>query len=192
MDGKTVTRSGRVKDVVGRLAEIAVKGVSEGTKICSVNTIGKDTPTTAEGQRHDIVRRAFLAQVSLDDIPFFRAIWTSCDAVDWSKTPALRPITSTRAPSLRRPMNASQERAVRTILSTKPSDRVCLVQGPPGTGKTTVIAESVQRIRSGDPSRSIYLIAQSNVAVKNIAEKLADVGFFDFRLLVSHEFHFDW
>ncbi|KAI0784597.1 AAA domain-containing protein, partial [Abortiporus biennis] len=32
----------------------------------------------------------------------------------------------------------------------------------------------------------------SNVAVKNIAEKLADCDFFKFKLLVSFDFHFDW
>ena len=35
-------------------------------------------------------------------------------------------------------------------------------------------------------------MAQSNIAVKNIAEKLADVGFWDFRLLVSNDFHIGW
>lgn len=35
-------------------------------------------------------------------------------------------------------------------------------------------------------------MAQSNVAVKNIAEKLMDIGFEDWRLLVSADFHFDW
>lgn len=192
VDGKTVTRSGRVRGVDGRLAEIAIQGVSEGTKIHSANTIGKDTPTTAEGQRHDIVRRAFLAQLFLDDIPFFQAIWVSHDAVDWAKTPTLRPLNGAGAQTSKHPLNTSQELAVRAILSSEPADRICVVQGPPGTGKTTVIAESVQKIRVGDPHRSVYLIAQSNVAVKNIAEKLADVGFLAFRLLVSHEFHFDW
>jgi hypothetical protein len=38
----------------------------------------------------------------------------------------------------------------------------------------------------------MWLIAQSNVAVKNIAEKLAEVGFLNFKLLVSKDFHFDW
>ncbi|XP_006459086.1 hypothetical protein AGABI2DRAFT_53060, partial [Agaricus bisporus var. bisporus H97] len=37
-----------------------------------------------------------------------------------------------------------------------------------------------------------WLVAQSNVAVKNIAEKLADLEFLDFKLLVSKDFHFDW
>lgn len=43
-----------------------------------------------------------------------------------------------------------------------------------------------------DAFRTLWLVAQSNVAVKNIAEKLADVDFLNFRLLVSKDFHFDW
>ncbi|KAF9647979.1 hypothetical protein BDM02DRAFT_3097219, partial [Thelephora ganbajun] len=38
----------------------------------------------------------------------------------------------------------------------------------------------------------VWVIAQSNVAVKNVAEKLAESGFLDFKLLVSKDFHFDW
>ncbi|KAI0694619.1 AAA domain-containing protein [Cytidiella melzeri] len=38
----------------------------------------------------------------------------------------------------------------------------------------------------------VWLVAQSNVAVKNMAEKLVEVGFHAFKLLVSHDFHFDW
>ncbi|KZT73690.1 hypothetical protein DAEQUDRAFT_637085, partial [Daedalea quercina L-15889] len=66
--------------------------------------------------------------------------------------------------------------------------------GPPGTGKTTVIAASVLELMSipKEEGRGIWLVAQSNVAVKNIAEKLADVDFLDFKILVSYDFHFDW
>ncbi|KIK19672.1 hypothetical protein PISMIDRAFT_658785, partial [Pisolithus microcarpus 441] len=41
-------------------------------------------------------------------------------------------------------------------------------------------------------SRTVWIVAQSNVAVKNIAEKFARIDFYDFALLVSKEFHFDW
>lgn len=41
-------------------------------------------------------------------------------------------------------------------------------------------------------SNGIWLMAQSNIAVKNIAEKLAAVGFMDWRLLVSGDFHTGW
>ncbi|KAG2367901.1 AAA domain-containing protein [Suillus spraguei] len=40
--------------------------------------------------------------------------------------------------------------------------------------------------------RTVWLVAQSNVAVKNIAEKLDKVGFREFKLLVSKDFHYDW
>ncbi|KAJ7274285.1 AAA domain-containing protein, partial [Mycena haematopus] len=42
-----------------------------------------------------------------------------------------------------------------------------------------------------DIERTVWVVAQSNVAVKNIAEKLADVNC-DFTLLVSKDFHYDW
>jgi regulator of nonsense transcripts 1 len=72
------------------------------------------------------------------------------------------------------------------------TDRISLIHGPPGTGKTTVIAASVVSMMAATRGRTMWLIAQSNVAVKNIAEKLADVGFLNFKLLVSRQFHFEW
>jgi regulator of nonsense transcripts 1 len=41
-------------------------------------------------------------------------------------------------------------------------------------------------------SNTVWVVAQSNVAVKNVAEKLAESGFLSFKLLVSKDFHFDW
>jgi hypothetical protein len=55
-----------------------------------------------------------------------------------------------------------------------------------------VIAAIVQNKVAEDPSNTVWVIAHSNVAVKNIAEKLADSGFEDFKLLVSRDFHYDW
>lgn len=39
---------------------------------------------------------------------------------------------------------------------------------------------------------TIWVTAQSNIAVKNIAEKLYSCDFRDFRLLVSGEFIYEW
>lgn len=55
-----------------------------------------------------------------------------------------------------------------------------------------IAAAVTSLIGAGLPEEGIWLAAQSNVAVKNIAEKLADIGFLKFRLLVSKDFHFDW
>ncbi len=74
------------------------------------------------------------------------------------------------------------------MLSVNP---VTIVQGPPGTGKTSVIAAYVQTALDLGHS-GIWLIAQSNVAVKNIAEKLLKVGFTAWRLLVSNDFKDGW
>jgi len=45
---------------------------------------------------------------------------------------------------------------------------------------------------AGHGSNTVWVIAQSNVAVKNIAEKLVESDFTDFKLLVSTDFHFEW
>ncbi|KAF8843771.1 hypothetical protein BDN67DRAFT_896582 [Paxillus ammoniavirescens] len=77
------------------------------------------------------------------------------------------------------------------MLDQTDGSRITIIQGPPGTGKTTVIASYVQAAVTAGLS-GIWLIAQSNVAVKNIAEKLADFGLVNWRLLVSDEFYAFW
>ena len=77
------------------------------------------------------------------------------------------------------------------MLSSKDDHRITLIQGPPGTGKTSVIAAFIHyalHLRKG----GIWLVAQSNVAVKNIAEKLVSTGFENWKLLVSKDFHLEW
>jgi len=78
------------------------------------------------------------------------------------------------------------------MLSSDNSDRIVIIQGPPGTGKTSVIAAFVEMAVVGRGQRGVWLVAQSNVAVKNIAEKLVSVGFLNWKLLVSKDFHFGW
>lgn len=61
--------------------------------------------------------------------------------------------------------------------------------GPPGTGKTTVIASAAKVW--AQRQQPLYITAHSNVAVKNIAEKLLKENI-DFKLIVSKEFHKEW
>jgi len=61
--------------------------------------------------------------------------------------------------------------------------------GPPGTGKTTTIAAAAAIWVSY--KHPCWIIAQSNVGVKNIAEKLFKEQV-NFKLIVSQEFLFEW
>ncbi|KAF9478008.1 hypothetical protein BDN70DRAFT_809730, partial [Pholiota conissans] len=61
--------------------------------------------------------------------------------------------------------------------------------GPPGTGKTTTIA-AASRIWDL-AGKCVWIVAHSNVAVKNIAETLFKKEV-DFKLLVSKEFFQEW
>ena len=59
-------------------------------------------------------------------------------------------------------------------------------------GKTTVIAAIVDTIIEETKKETIWVIAQSNIAVKNIAEKLYSCSFREFRILVSGDFINEW
>ena len=61
--------------------------------------------------------------------------------------------------------------------------------GPPGTGKTSTISAAV-KIWDND-NVPVWIVAQSNVAVKNIAESLLKRSV-DFKLIVSKEFYVEW
>ena len=177
---------GKVTKVEGRAAEITLRGRLQGTKIHSIYTIGKEDLTSAEAQRGSIILRGLQQTNSIVQHPFVKSIWLPGEATTWPP----RPPTSATPITTIRPLNPSQRLAVTEILSDK--NPISLIQGPPGTGKTSVIAASVVSMMANPGSRTMWLIAQSNVAVKNIAEKLAEVDFLDFRLLVSKDFHFDW
>jgi superfamily II DNA or RNA helicase len=164
-----------------------MQGSLRGDKIQSIHTIGKEDLTTAEGQRATIVLKALQQSNTILQHPFVRSLWLPSETPSWPKRPRRAP------PSIQfpyRPLNPSQAVAVENILSD--ANRISVIHGPPGTGKTTVIAASVLSMMAVPNGHTMWLIAHSNVAVKNIAEKLADVGFLDFKLLVSRDFHFDW
>ncbi|KAG2139120.1 P-loop containing nucleoside triphosphate hydrolase protein [Suillus bovinus] len=189
LNGKTIT--GRVRRINGKQAHIKVQGVSNAPgKVLSVTTFGRADLTAAESVREDVVLRTLQGNITLTKHPFFRSIWAPSLNVSWP------PLCTSTASSVYYPnglLNYSQYCAVERIISQADSDRLLLIQGPPGTGKTTVIAASVNSmINTGPKERTVWLVAHSNVAVKNIAEKLDKVGFRNFKLLVSKDFHYDW
>lgn len=66
----------------------------------------------------------------------------------------------------------TQLKAVLEAISYKP---LYLIQGPPGTGKTTVIVECIRQIIEREPNSKILITSQSNLAVDNVLEKIAEV-----------------
>lgn len=62
--------------------------------------------------------------------------------------------------------------------------------GPPGTGKTTTIAAAVNYWSTQNVT--VWIVARSNVAVRNIARSLLSNDVSDFKLLVSKEFYLEW
>ena len=165
----------------------------EGKNVTSITSIGKGVPTPAELECGEAILSMLQGTIPLLDDHWMKAIWLPFELVNWPKeftpppnSPTIEVITRSNAP-----LNPSQHSAITKMLSSSLDTNIMLIQGPPGTGKTTVIATyAISAIQAG--KRGIWLMAQSNVAVKNIAEKLAKLDFFDFKLLVSPTFHFEW
>jgi hypothetical protein len=187
--GKSKTYIGRVKNVQGRVAKIGLNSRFEGATIRSIHTIGKGSSIYSEKLLESIILECLQRTINIVDLPFVGPIWfpveTSCPRRQRLKTQvSSRPFLES--------LNRSQKEAVEAIVSDEPTDNLVLVHGPPGTGKTTVITRATLWKVALAGSNTMWLIAHSNLAVKNIAEKLATSNFLDFKLLVSHEFHFDW
>jgi primosomal protein N' len=184
---------GGAAQVRGKSAHIDVEHNLEGKSITAITTFGKEAPTQAEADRWLSILSMLQGVLPLLDNHWMRAIWLPSQPVNWPESFTLPP----DSPAIEiqehsdAPLNESQHTAITRMLSSSLDTRLTLVRGPPGTGKTTVIATYVlSAIQAGQ--RGIWLMAQSNVAVKNIAEKLAKLGFLNFKLLVSKEFHFEW
>ena len=182
----------------GKSAEMAIGGVGgshlEGKPVESVTIRGRADHTAAEKKKGQVLLQMLQGDSSVwEDNPWMQMIYSPSDEFSWpshfaSTTPHdIKPDLSTLA----YPLNPSQITSVKTMLSTADDHRLCLIQGPPGTGKTTVIASYVH-FATCERRKGIWLVAQSNVAVKNIAEKLFNVGFMDWKLIVSKDFQFEW
>jgi hypothetical protein len=76
-----------------------------------------------------------------------------------------------RGPSL--PHGLNPEQAAALDLADR-ADDLALVHGPPGTGKTTVLVEVVRRAAAR--GERVLATAPSNLAVDNLAERLAAAG----------------
>ncbi|KAI0342846.1 P-loop containing nucleoside triphosphate hydrolase protein [Trametopsis cervina] len=190
---KPVHNTGTVRGTDGKSASLNValnqRQLALG-EIRSVHTFGPEDPTSAEYARTDVVLKVLQGDSNFFSLPIVRTIFLGGQKTAGTPLHSLSPDVYFSLS-----LNDSQTRAVLDIISPKQRKAVVVIQGAPGTGKTTVISASVQiltSLQSWIGEHGIYVVAQSNVAVKNMAEKLVNVGFHDFKVLVSHEFHFDW
>ncbi|KAG5651359.1 hypothetical protein H0H81_008928 [Sphagnurus paluster] len=199
------TSRGQVGSVLGKSAPLVTdRSLDAATRRTTIVTsIGRDDPTTAEAHRAATVLRILQGfDELLSDSPWIKNIWFPEDTdkplqwpLSWSDlspaTPSRSSTIPTNPPPVLLSLNSSQQVAVNTMYSPLDKHRITIIQGPPGTGKTSVIASYVQfAIQTGDSG--IWLVAQSNVAVKNIAEKLVKTGFHEWKLLISKDFVFEW
>ncbi|KAI0833475.1 P-loop containing nucleoside triphosphate hydrolase protein [Trametes gibbosa] len=189
LTGLDIVVDANVDEIKGRQTSLKANINLDGRVITSITTQGRDAPTRADKQREETMLRVLQGQDNLFNNPFLQYIFKASDQFTW---PEAFPTSDTTPPIIStRPLNESQEKAVVAMLSNNNDQRVTIIQGPPGSGKTSVIAAFVTSSVSAG-GRGIWLVAQSNIAVKNIAEKLVDVGFENWRLLVSQGFHFGW
>lgn len=170
----------------GRTATILTdKPNPEGAVALRITTKGKEAQTNAQRLKERIILRYLEGSIDFKQNIAFNALWSPPEELVEEFNVPLPPEVTVK-------LNESQRNAVSAVICNPHpgTANVQLIVGPPGTGKTTTISACVQAFRAAQ--EPVWLLAQSNVAVKNIAEKLAKIGFFQFRLLVSQEFHFGW
>jgi hypothetical protein len=136
---KKMQVTGRALHVNGKKAEVQLRGAlpAQGT-IAGVYTLGKEAPTNAEAARTALVRAALTRQNTILRGALAREIWLPGAQLQ----PAAQGVPAAPIPitwGSDRPLNASQEQAVRSILDNKP---IALIHGGPGTGKTVRIPSS--------------------------------------------------
>jgi len=188
MQSHLVPIAGVVLKTEGKVAKIRLPKGSQFSSIASISTVGKDSLTWSERHKEKFLVLALEKKLKITTLKSFRAIWF----------PSVRATARPRAipeGAISKPLNNSQKQAVLAVLR-EPLARdvdVQIIVGPPGSGvwiavtlrltshnlhsfsgKTSVIGASVQAITAistSEKPRFVWLAAQSNVAVKNIARK---------------------
>ncbi|KIJ66999.1 hypothetical protein HYDPIDRAFT_85399 [Hydnomerulius pinastri MD-312] len=191
------TVSAQVTSAMGGSALLEGDGNLADRHVATITLTGRADPTAAEVKRARIILLILQGRIISEGnsfTPWTHKIFLSPGddfmwPAEWSQS-ATRKIRFNPDKNPR-PLNDSQQKAIKCMLDQSDAFRATIIQGPPGTGKTTVIASYVHTATACGQT-GIWLIAQSNVAVKNIAEKLADFGLTNWKLLVSNNFFEFW
>ncbi|KAF8825249.1 hypothetical protein HHX47_DHR7000297 [Lentinula edodes] len=184
---------GNTGGVVGRRAPLNISRElgSSNQVVGKILSKGRDILTNADEKKAAAVLRMLQGEGDFGNI-WVTNIWDPPNGtMSWPKSfTHPPPITVPEVPN--RPLNSSQIFAIAKMLSLESDNHIILIRGPPGSGKTSVISRFVEIATASPQYPGLWLIAQSNVAVKNIAEKLASIGYMNWKLLVSRDFIFDW
>ncbi|KAF7980215.1 hypothetical protein HWV62_39321 [Athelia sp. TMB] len=176
---------GRAKGALGKTTEIVLNnGRSISGAIESVRTIGREDLTTSERARDEYILLALRGERTTQESPFIEYLWFSPPKME-IQAPSL--YTISMSPSIASSLNESQKGVIKAMLDD--SVPLVIAHGPPGTGKTSTITAAV---KTWDESNiPVWVVAQSNVAVKNIAESLLKRQV-NFKLIVSPDFYVEW
>lgn len=197
-DGDEFT--GRAQCAVGKTTSIQLHGGNLSGTVERVRIIGREELTGSERARDEFILLALQGERSLD-IPFICFLWFPSPG-NLPKAVAVDGMVN--YPSTAR-LNDSQRGVIRAMLSdqnplviahgemdwheTRIKYQQYAYPGPPGTGKTSTISAAVKMWN--DANDPVWIVAQSNVAVKNIAESLLQRNV-NFKLIVSQEFYVEW
>ncbi|KAI0644849.1 P-loop containing nucleoside triphosphate hydrolase protein [Trametes meyenii] len=168
-----------------RTGVLVASGAFRGT-IERIRIVGRKGLTHAELAREEFILLLLQGVLSsLTRSPYIRMLWLSDGrAQQRSRTALLTDPLGLHFSHI----NASQRQVVAAMLS-QDDEPLVVVHGPPGTGKTTTIAAALDYWTA--ERKPTWVIAQSNVGIKNVARTLVKYDI-DFRLLVSKEFYVEW
>ncbi|CAA7262308.1 unnamed protein product [Cyclocybe aegerita] len=162
--------TGNAKGAKGKRTTIRMHDKSRNIgALSTVKVLGRQEPTNPEKARDELLFLLLTSRKDLRNSAFVRSLWFP----SWK--------------DMHEPPDTVDEVYAGSAMVGERS--VVVAHGPPGTGKTTTIAAAS---RIWDLCRfPVWIVAHSNVAVKNIAETLfkKDV---DFKLVVSKEFYVEW
>lgn len=187
-DGNTV--EGRATSVHGKQTDVTItRGSITRGQVTRIRVVGREDATPADNARNQFILNILQGTISIDGNDFIRRIYfpTNEDKAifQYYRQPPQHAYSSLVDATL----NSAQSCVAQALLSPD-SHEIMLVQGPPGTGKTRTIA-AVARVWAAR-SMPAWIVAQSNVGVKRIAETLIKRDCKDFLLLVSKEFYVEW
>ncbi|KAI0002119.1 P-loop containing nucleoside triphosphate hydrolase protein, partial [Russula compacta] len=176
----------KIKGSQGRRSS-AVPGKSlKGDDISRIRVIGREERTPAEQAQYYFLLSSLTATRR---IPLFvDVIWFPGKTQEIVRDEEIN-LSNNYAYRILENLNNSQRGVVDAMLSTATRNSLVIAHGPPGTGKTTTIAAAAAIWVSH--RQPCWIIAQSNVGVKNIAETLFKKEV-KFRLIVSKDFLFEW